>query len=74
MRDDLDIARERVLKAQDSEDKLKKYMKKAEETTDLKQQIKNLEEQMDTYLKRALDAGMFPCSYICCKLLYLDTR
>jgi chromosome segregation ATPase len=56
LRDELDIMREKVLKAEGLEEKLKNALKKAEQVGELKKQIKSLQEQNDNYMKQALDA------------------
>lgn len=58
LRDELDILREKSLAFSGMEEKLKKAQQKSEQVTDMRKQIKVLEEQNDLYLRQALDAGI----------------
>lgn len=57
LRDELDILREKALLSSGLEEKLKKAQQKSEQVTDLRKQLKVLEDQNDLYLRQALDAG-----------------
>eukprot|EP01133_Synstelium_polycarpum_P007513 gene7513-8791_t len=55
LRDEIDILREKVINAEATEEKLKKFQQKIEEISELKKQMRTMEDNNDNYLQQVLD-------------------